>query len=280
MNCPVSICEKTGSKGSKMLYRLAVLFFCLLTLPACFRQTGRKQPVGGSLGCFAARMLSEISNADRDVRPFKGLGHIRVLYGKTRLSGRAAWIADLDSGRLRFEVLDPGGRPVVRLIANRSSLFFSWYENGCFKTRTLGGRSLEPLVHIPINIEEFIFFLSGRIPIGQYDYFFAEKPDDADRCVVVLKKRWRGVVEKIGFIPANRKVTRVEFYGGIFGGVGGWVGGRFWAGIFSAKGIGSAPGFSGVVFSRGDVRVRIDIDRQWHDVRIADDAFKPETAGP
>lgn len=248
--------------------RFAGIFLALMAISACSWQGVRCHGVRGPADgdrVFAAHMISEIMAANRVLTPFKGLGNIRIRYGKISISARAAWIAVPRDHRLRIEIMGPAGQPVVRLIANSSTAVFSWYDHGSFHTRTLSERSLNPLVHIPIKVDEFILFLAGSIPVKSHDVLFVGRAGNTDRQVAVLRKRWSGVVEKIGFIPDKSGVTDVEVYG--------WFGSRYRVDMVRDPDLATGNARSTMIFSHGDVSVRIEPDRQWRDVSIPAGAF-------
>jgi len=243
------------------LLRFAGIFSVLMVISAC-SWPGVRGPADGNR-VFAGRMLSEIIAANRDLGPFKGLGNIRIRYGETILSARSAWIADPQGLRLRIEIMGPGGRPAARLVANGSMAFFSRYDHGSLFSRRLSERSLNSLVHIPIKVNEFILFLAGSIPVQPYDDFLVRCTVNSDRQVVFLKKKWHGIVEKIGFIPGKSVVTDVEVYG--------WFGSRFRVDMVTPPETETA--LPVMIFSHGDVSVRIEPERQWRDISIPAGAF-------
>jgi hypothetical protein len=72
--------------------------------------------------------------------------------------------------------------------------------------------SLKRIISIPVKAGDIIQLLAGRVPLREHHSAFLERQDSGAGYVLVLKRRWWGVVEKILFNEDRTRVRQVEFY--------------------------------------------------------------------
>ena len=174
-------------------------FLAVLCLPACYnivKKDARFELQNAPLA--TGRFLSIIEQKNAAIKSFKGIGKIRVWdLGFCRTS-RAAWLGAAD-GRLRIEFLGLPGQPVAKFIFNGSQyLFFSQTDQQIYRKKSTDP-NLAPITGVSIKASEVLDFLAGGIPVYEHDSVSLEQPGSDGRYVVIFKKRWLGVVEKIFF---------------------------------------------------------------------------------
>jgi len=176
-----------------------VFFLAILCLPACYHIVKRDVPLKlQNAPPAAGRFLSIIEQKNAAIKSFKGIGRIRVWDSGFSRTSRAAWLGTAD-GRLRIEFLGLPGQPVAKFIFDGSQfLFFSQTDQQIYREKSTDP-NLAPITGISIKASEVIDFLAGGIPVYEHDSVSLEQPGSDDRYVIIFKKRWLGVVEKIFF---------------------------------------------------------------------------------
>ncbi|MBC2716450.1 MAG: DUF4292 domain-containing protein [Desulfobacteraceae bacterium] len=206
--------------------RLAFLM-TILFLPACYNMVKRdagfefqKAPPE------VIRFLSILEQRNDAVKSFKGIGKVSVWDSGRSRTSRAAWLGAAD-GRLRIEFLGLPGQPVAKLIfdGNRYS-FLSHIDQQLYR-KTCSDPNLKQVTGVSIKASEVIEYLAGGVPIYEHDSVSFESGESGEQVesggkfVLVFRKHWLGVVEKIFFNESvlekveifrwGKKAYQVEF---------------------------------------------------------------------
>ena len=108
-----------------------------------------------------------------------------------------------------------GGYPAIKL-ANDGKWFY-YYEVGdgepIYKKFAASNASLKRFISISIQTDDVLSLLAGRVPIREHHSAILEQQEaKPGYYVLVLKKRWWGVRQKIYLDQSKMHAQQVEFY--------------------------------------------------------------------
>lgn len=196
---------------SRMNVKACLAFVLLpLFLPACYnivkKEAGfefQKAPPEIS------RFLSILEQKNDAVKFFKGIGKISVWDSDSSRTSRAAWLG-ADDGRLRIEFLGLPGQPVAKFIFDGERYSFLSHIDQQEYGQTCSDPDLNHVTGVSIKTSEVIAYLAGGTPVYEHDSVLLEQGESGGKFVLIFRKHWLGVVEKIFF---NESVLeKVEIY--------------------------------------------------------------------
>lgn len=219
-----------------------------------------------SLEPETGRLLSALEDKNRDIKTFKGTGRI-TLSGKNRelISADIAWVAE-DNNKISLVLRDILGRPIASLASDGEWIYFVSHADNTFYKKHSDNAVLEDFISVPVKIKDVILLLSGRVPVYEFDSAAVAGAENG-RCVLVLKKKWTGIAEKIYFGRDCQDAAEVE----LFGAAGDLL---YRASFEGEKDVKEYKIPSRLVVSNdaGDY-LRIDIERFWANVPVSRSAF-------
>jgi hypothetical protein len=214
----------------------------------------------------AGRLLSALKDKNRNIKTFKGTGRM-TFSGKNRdlISADIAWVAE-DKDKFSLVLRDILGRPIASLAADGEWIYFVSHADSTFYKKHSDNAGLEGFISMPVRIKDVILLLSGRVPVYEFDSAVVAGAENG-QCILVLKKKWFGIAEKIYFGRDCQDATGVE----IFGTGGDLV---YRASFEGEKKVEEYHIPSRLVVSNdtGDY-LRLDIERFWADVPVSRSAF-------
>jgi len=174
------------------------------------------KPVVGETLFEADKLIDRIEKKNADITTFKGVGKIKFRSrGKLQIS-RSLW-AGIKPHKFRIEILNPARQPGVSIASDGKWLYLLSHREGqLYKERAAKSKTesadLSKFISTPVTIDDIIILLSGGAPLRPYHKAFL-KPDPSGKgYVIVLKKRWGGVIEKIYLDEKKADVHQVEVY--------------------------------------------------------------------
>jgi outer membrane biogenesis lipoprotein LolB len=158
----------------------------------------------------ARAIVERYSHLNADLRQFKGLGHLQMLSKAQTLSGRVAWAAALPD-KLRVEWLNALGQPLMSLAGDGDTIAIVHIDEAKVHYLRQSDTALEPLVHIPMGIKDFLVLLAGRPPLPAHAA--AQMSDEKGAPdVVTLKNRWSDTVAEIQLDDSHRQIKSLIVY--------------------------------------------------------------------
>jgi len=173
-----------------------------------------KQPPPDSVARAEAQaVLSILNHNNAKLDNFKGVGKIKVWqYGNLKIDERIAWIGS-ETSKISIAVLI-GGHPAVKMASDGK--WFYYYEAGrgepIYKKVAASNANLKRILSISIQTADVLNLLAGRVPIREHHSAILEKQEAEPGYVLVLKKHWWGVIEKIYVDETKTRAHQVEFY--------------------------------------------------------------------
>ena len=161
----------------------------------------------------ARAVLHILSNQNRMLKNFKGIGKIKVRQNQaTRIDERIAWVAS-ETTKLNVAVL-VSGHPAIKMASDGKWFYYYEAREGkpFYKKVPASDASLKQITAIPIKISDIIALLAGRVPLREHHAATLERSVSGKGYVLVLKRRWWGVTEKIFLDETKSGVRQAEFY--------------------------------------------------------------------
>jgi hypothetical protein len=161
----------------------------------------------------ARMILSALESQNADLKNFKGIGKIKLWKnGRIHIDERIAWVGSKPVN-ISIAVLI-SGYPAVKIATDGKWLYYleAHGDQPIYKKIPSQNASLEQIISIPIPAQDIITLLAGRIPIREHHSAFTRENDSGKGPVVVLKKYWWGIVEKIYIEETSRQVSQLEFF--------------------------------------------------------------------
>jgi outer membrane lipoprotein-sorting protein len=246
-----------------------MLLIAAFFLPACSSLVDRisQKPKDFEVSAEARELLERLENQNRTLKTFKGTGKVTFRGNKKKnLTYRIVWIAAVP-GKLRIAVRSFSGQPVVSFASDGQWFYSFSHVDSKFYKQSVKNTTLKRFLSIPINSGDIVSILGGGIPLIAYNKAVVEKKESEDRYVLILKKRWGNVFQKIYFNKNKNQVLKMEMFG-----MSGVLAYRAeFCGMQTIKGY-QVPAC--LVFSNAEGReFQLDIERYWADVEVSPSAF-------
>ena len=193
-----------------MQRRLVVCLLALFLIAAC---QPRIKPDIGDGETRAERLLARLYHRNQTLKTFKGIGNIRIWNAGGFQSARIAWLGSME-GRLRVEILGPAGRPLMKMAYDGNCFSYYSMDTQSVSRHRLSNPSLDRVIDVPVTIQELVFYLAGRFPVYAHSEVEMRRPDAAAGDQLILRRFWRGMVEKITLSPDHQSVSAVRIYDG------------------------------------------------------------------
>lgn len=216
----------------------------------------------------AKHLLTTLENKNSSLKNFKGIGKIKVWNNdQIQIDERVAWVGS-DPAQISIAVLI-SGFPAIKLASDGQWFYYLEMQGSThvFKKIQASNANLKRLIAIPIHSNDVITLLTGRVPLREHHSAYIKKNPSDSGYVLILKKRWRGIVEKIYFNDAKSRVRQIE----VFNRSGSLVYRVGFENIREIKGY-RVP-FRLKISSDGGADCQLDIDRYWADVSVSPSVF-------
>jgi hypothetical protein len=158
-------------------------------------------------------VLLALGSQNDTLTNFKGIGKIKVWQnGEKRIDERIAWIGS-ETVKLSIVVLI-SGHPAIKIASDGKWFYYYEVRQGqpLYKKIPATDATLQRIVSVPINPIDIITLLAGRTPLREHHSAVLHRQDSGPGYVLVLKKRWYGIVEKIYLDEDKTQVRQIEFF--------------------------------------------------------------------
>ena len=246
-----------------------ILFAAVFFLSACGGISGmasKKSLVSEDLH-EAANLLSALKNKNNALKTFKGAGKVTFWgKGKKGLISNIAWVGSKPD-KIRIAMRSLSGQPVVSLACDGTWLYFVSHTEQRFYKRPSKNSTLKKFISIPIKSNDIVSILAGRTPVVRHDSATIKKNRSKHEYVLVLKKDWENVIEKIYLDETGTNVRKIEMFD-----LNGLL--LYRAEFIKMQNINGLLVPSRLFFSgaNGD-SFQLDINRYWADVSILPSVF-------
>jgi hypothetical protein len=251
-----------------IIHLRVTLFFIVVGfgLTACSTMTAG---LSGKEEDLATRnLISTLAAQNNQLKNFKGIGTIKVWnHGKVQIDERVAWIGSQPL-KISIAVLI-SGYPAVKLSSDGEWFYYleSQGDQSYFKKIQTTNANLKRLISIPIGSSDVITLLTGRVPIREFHQAQLRGDASGDGYVLILRKRWWGIIEKIYIDESKSRVRQIEMYdrGGSL---------AYRASFEKFKDIqGYRVPFRLSISNDDGADCRLEIDRYWADITVSPSMF-------
>jgi hypothetical protein len=190
------------------------MLFLLVYFAGCSGLSREKQlPLDAAAKAEAQAVLANLSRHNAGLNNFKGKGKIKVWQkGRLKFREKVYWVGS-ETSKISI-VLLIGGYPAVKMASDGK--WFYYYEVGegkpIYKKIAASDASLKRIISIPIQTDDVLSLIAGRVPIREYHRAILERQDAKPGYVLILEKRWWGITEKIYLDQTKTQAQQVEFY--------------------------------------------------------------------
>ncbi len=211
------------------------------------------------------KLLTWIEQKNAAFSTFKGVGQIKFRsQGKLQIS-RGLW-AGIKPHQFRIEILNPARQPAASIASDGQWLYLLSHGSGQFHKEPAENANLSKFISTPVSISDIITLLSGGVPLRSYHKAVLKQDPSGKGYVIVLKKRWGGVIEKIYLDEKKADVHQVEVYN---------LNGLVYRVIYNNRQ--SVDGFmlpkNIVITNRKELSLQMDVDKYWVDIPVSTAMF-------
>ena len=161
----------------------------------------------------AKNLLTALQNQNSSLKNYKGIGKIKVWKNdQIQIDERVAWVGS-DPHKISIAVL-VSGFPALKLASDGEWFYYLEVQGNkhYFKKTSASNANLKRLIAIPIHSNDVITLLAGRIPLRDHHSAYITAQSSGSGYVLILKKRWWGVVEKIYLDDDKSHVRQLEVF--------------------------------------------------------------------
>ncbi len=172
-----------------------------------------EEPLESGSRAEAQVVIFRLRNQNRTLKNFKGIGKIKIRQNQeTRIDERIAWVAS-ETDKLNIVVL-VSGHPAIKMATDGKWFYYYEVREGkpFYKKLPASDDNLKRVTTIPIKTSDIINLLAGRVPLREHHSAILQRPDTDRGYILVLKRRWWGVTEKIFLDETKSRVHQTEFY--------------------------------------------------------------------
>ena len=161
----------------------------------------------------ARRLITLLESQNSALQHFKGIGKLKVRNdGKVQIDERVAWVGSKPQ-KISIAILI-SGFPAVKMASDGQWFYYLEVQGDkhYFKKIKASDASLKPLIAIPIYPRDIVTLLAGRVPLPAHHSAYLKLDPETGNTVLIFKRRWWGIVEKIYFDDTKTRVRQIEVF--------------------------------------------------------------------
>ncbi|CAN2040729.1 putative DUF4292 domain-containing protein [Candidatus Magnetomoraceae bacterium gMMP-15] len=198
-------------KPALVMFFISLCFVCQMFLSGCAVKKMTK-PVRALDLPDPINLISHIKTLNQDLKSFKGIGKFKISgHARSSRQGRAVLLGLLPE-RLRIEVLNPLGQPMMSLASDSKWLYFLSQSDGNFYKKRSDSSNLSRFILIPIKPLELVSLIAGQIPLCKYSRL--EIQQQGKDYILILKQKWGRIRQKIYIAEDKKTVKAIERFDG------------------------------------------------------------------
>jgi outer membrane lipoprotein-sorting protein len=184
---------------------ISTLFLCsVIALSGCVTKSAKPVPSDPRIQA----VLSHLEKRNTSFRTFNGQGAITLSETARTRSYRLAWAAEIPE-KIRLVILF-SGKIFETMVADGENLFLKSHTGSHVPiNRRRKNPSLEPFIGLPLTTGQLITYLSGRIPVPEYEKIVLDKGEGGKGSVLRFYKNNETVIENI-FLDENDNALSYE----------------------------------------------------------------------
>ena len=196
-------------------YRVILLLTAAFLFSSCalFKPSKELEIIPAEKATEVRNLLSALQSRNDTLKNFKGIGKINVWQnGLIKVDQRVAWIGEKPV-KLSIAVLI-SGYPAVKLATDGKWLYYLETRGAdtVFKKIPASDPSLRNIISIPIASSDIVTLLAGGIPLRKFDSVDVTEGKSGNGYVLVLRKRWWGIRQKIYFEESGSQVRQIDIF--------------------------------------------------------------------
>jgi outer membrane lipoprotein-sorting protein len=252
-------------------YHVIILLTAALLFSSCavFKPSKELEIIPAERAAEVRDLLAALQSKNNTLKNFKGIGKIKVWQnGIIQVDQRVAWIGERPV-KLSIAVLI-SGYPAIKLATDGQWLYYleTRGHDTIFKKIAASDPSLKNIISIPIKSSDIVMLLAGGIPLREFDAVDLIEDNTGDGYVLVLKKRWWGLRQKIYLDENGFQVRQIEVFDHSDGSM------KYRAEIENMRSVNGYQVPFRLKLSTGEgADFLLDIDRYWVNVELPTSVF-------
>lgn len=219
------------------------------------------------------RALARLRNHNQALSACKGLGKIQIRTPHQTQSAQLAWLCKLPD-KMRLEIVAPTGHSMLTLsLDGRHVYILPHLKGGKLQKKRVAHLNLKHIIDIPVESDEIMQFLAGRIPLRGFDAVEIDTAPDGGQ-TLELRKAFLGTVQTVYYDAPSRPPARVVYRSGF------WHKTTYTVTFDNYRRIEGFEIPGEIVFTGEGLTATFSIRRYWANPVIPDDRFvitDPET---
>ena len=196
-------------------YRVIILLTAVFLFSSCavFKPSKELEIIPAEKATEVRDLLAALQSKNDTLKNFKGIGKIKVWQnGSIQVDQRMAWIGEKPV-KLSIAVLI-SGYPAIKLATDGKWLYYleTRGQDTVFKKIAASDPSLKNIISIPIKSSDIVMLLAGGIPLREFDAVDLIEDKSGDGYVLVMKKSWWGIREKIYVDKNGSQVRQIDIF--------------------------------------------------------------------
>ncbi len=196
------------------LTKLVLIFSALALLAGCASLSQQPEDAfEAESRAGAEAVIAVLKSQNRELLHYKGIGKIKIRQNQiTVIDERVAWVAS-ETAKLNLAIL-VSGHPAIKIASDGQWFYYYEARKGrpLYQKIPASDSNLKRVTTMPIKTSDIIDLLAGRVPLREHHSARLESSETGQGYVLVLKRRWWGVAERVFLDESKTRVHQIDFY--------------------------------------------------------------------